>query len=152
VKRFVPLIALVVIIGALLACGESSNTDTTANTSNASSTSDISATPSPTLTATPDSTLDSTQASDQQQQQPVQQPAKTTGVNGNPWGYDFNAGSLIYNPNSGFCNYFTCVSTFWTKTSGYVVECGNGKYSHSGGVKDVCSRDGGVQATLYQHP
>lgn len=149
-KRFVPLIALLVIIGALLACSESSNTDATANTSNASPTSDVSATPSPTPDSTLDSTLDSAQSSDQQQS--AQQPAQNTGVNGNPWGYDFNPGSLIYSPNSGFCNYFSCVTTFWKSTNGYVVECGNDKYSHSGGVKDVCSRDGGVQATLYQHP
>lgn len=113
-------------------------------------------TPKPTPTATP--TPETTQAPVQQPaQQPAtqsqpQQSAPVTGVNNNPWGYDFNPGSLIYNPNSGFCGYFSCVSTFWTATSGYVVECGNGEYSHSGGVRGACSRDGGVEATLYQHP
>ncbi|HEX3640533.1 MAG TPA: hypothetical protein VHV10_04530 [Ktedonobacteraceae bacterium] len=81
------------------------------------------------------------------------QPAPPpTGVNGNPWGYDFNPGSLIYNPNSGFCSYFNCVSTFWTATNGYVAECGNGKYTHSDGVKGACSKDSGVSKVLYQHP
>lgn len=113
-------------------------------------------TPKPTPTATP--TPETTQAPVQQPaQQPAtqsqpQQSAPVTGVNNNPWGYDFNPGSLIYNPNSGFCGYFSCVSTFWTATSGYVVECANNEYSHSGGVRGACSRDGGVEATLYQHP
>lgn len=92
---------------------------------------------------------------------PTQPPAPTptptpvhTGVNGNPWGYDFNAsgGSLIYNPDAGFCGqYFTCVSTFWTATNGYVVECADTHYSHSGGVKGACSRNGGVAQALYSH-
>ena len=35
--------------------------------------------------------------------------------------------------------------------NGYVVECANGEYSHSGGVSGACSRDGGVAAILYSH-
>jgi hypothetical protein len=76
------------------------------------------------------------------------------GVNGNPWGYDFNRnhGRLIYRPNSRFCGrYFTCVSTFWRATRGYVVCCGDGKYSHSGGVRGACSHNRGVSRILYQH-
>lgn len=89
-----------------------------------------------------------------QQPQPTQPPAAApaTGVNGNPWGYDFTPGSLIYSPNSGFCTYFSCVTTFWKSTNGYVAECGNGDYTHSGGVSGACSKDGGVSRTLYQHP
>ncbi len=79
---------------------------------------------------------------------PAQAP---TGVNGNPWGYNFTPGNLIYSPNAAFCSYFTCVSTFWTKTNGYVAECGNGEYTHSGGVSGACSRDGGVLRALYSH-
>lgn len=87
---------------------------------------------------------------------PTQPPVPTsppvhTGVNGNPWGYDFSPGNYIYNPDAAFCTYFTCVTTFWTKTNGYVVECGNGDYSHSGGVRGACSRDGGVSQILYSH-
>ena len=92
--------------------------------------------------------------------QPTQAPAPTpvptqpsTGVNGNPWGYDYTPGNLIYSPFAAFCSagYFTCVSTFWVDTNGYVVECVNGEYSHSGGVRGACSRDGGIQAILYSH-
>jgi hypothetical protein len=90
--------------------------------------------------------------------QPTQSPPTPTpipvyvGVNGNPWGYDFTPGSLIYSPPADFCGkYFSCVSSFWTSTNGYVVECANQLYSHSGGVRGACSRDGGVAAILYQH-
>jgi len=85
---------------------------------------------------------------------PTQPPAPTqppTGTNGNPWGYSFAPGNLIYSPAAGFCSYFGCVSTFWTATRGYVVECANGLYSHSGGVRGACSRDGGPSAILYSH-
>lgn len=82
---------------------------------------------------------------------PPASPSIPTGVNGNPWGYDFNPGNYIYSPNAAFCTYFACVSTFWTKTNGYVVECGNDKYSHSGGVSGACSRDGGISQILYSH-
>ncbi len=82
---------------------------------------------------------------------PTPQPTHCAAVNNNPWCYDFNPGSLIYNPPDTFCDYFACVSTFWTATSGYVVECVNGEYSHSGGVHGACSRDGGVMRPLYSH-
>jgi cytoskeletal protein RodZ len=83
--------------------------------------------------------------------QPTQAPA-ATGVNGNPWGYDFNSsGTLLTAPNPAFCQYFRCVTTFWTKTNGYVVQCNNGSFSHSGGVSGACSRDGGEGQALYSH-
>jgi len=72
-------------------------------------------------------------------------------VNKNPWCYNFVRGSLIYRPHSAFCSYFHCVSDFWKATRGYVVECGNGKYSHSGGIRGVCSSDKRVLRTLYSH-
>jgi hypothetical protein len=76
--------------------------------------------------------------------QPTQPPAVT-------YNTDPNGGQRVYNPPVNFCTTHACVSTFWTDKSGYVVECGNGKYSHSGGVSGACSRDGKVAATLYQH-
>ncbi len=78
-------------------------------------------------------------------------PPPTPGVNGNPWGYNFTPGKLIYNPATAFCSYFTCVSSFWTSTNGYVAECYNGSYTHSAGVRGACSRDGGVLRPLYSH-
>lgn len=69
-------------------------------------------------------------------------------VNCNPWGYHFGSGSLISNPPSAFCGYFTCISSFWGGT-GYVVECANGQYSLSGGHRGVCSKQGGELRVLY---
>ncbi len=108
--------------------------------------------PTPTIAPSPTPVLPTPTPVQQpvQQQPPVQQPA-ITGVNGNPWGYDFNPGSYIYSPNADFCEYFTCVSTFWKDTNGYVAECGSGSYTHSGGISGACSRNGGVKAILYQH-
>jgi len=84
--------------------------------------------------------------------QPTQPPAPTCqAVNNNPWCYNFTAGSLIYSPQAAFCDYFSCVSTFWVDTNGYVAECGNGKYTHSDGVSGACSRDGGILRVLYSH-
>lgn len=99
-----------------------------------------------------------TQAPQPNPTQPPAQPSPSpcaNAVNGNPWCYTFSgpmAHQVIYNPNAAFCDgqYFTCVSDFWTADRGYVVECANGVYSHSGGVSGACSRDGGVSATLYQ--
>jgi hypothetical protein len=91
---------------------------------------------------------------------PTQAPAPTPvptqpqgGVKGNIWGYNFTPGKLLYSPNPAMCSegYFNCISTFWTNANGYVVECKDGEYSHSGGTHGACSRDGGVANILYSH-
>lgn len=84
---------------------------------------------------------------------PTQAPAQSNAINGNPWGYDFSPGNYITNPPADFCSgvYFSCVKSFWQSANGYVVQCGNGLYSHSGGVHGACSKDGGVANTLYSH-
>jgi hypothetical protein len=87
---------------------------------------------------------------------PRPQPTPTvhTGINGNPWGYDFNAGNLIYTPPSGFCNYFNCIATFYAPDDpgdGYIVECQDGTYSQSGGERGACSHHGGEMRPLYSH-
>jgi hypothetical protein len=81
---------------------------------------------------------------------PTATPAPT-GVYGNPWGYSFRTGNLIYNPPAAFCNYFPCIASFWTSTAGYVVECVDLTFSHSGGRTGVCSKHGGYYRTLYSH-
>lgn len=85
---------------------------------------------------------------------PTQPPAPAcngTQVDGVCYSTDANSGALVYSPAADFCSYFRCVTTFWKDTNGYVVECENGEYSHSGGVSGACSRDGGVAAAVYQH-
>ena len=80
--------------------------------------------------------------------------ANLCGAPSNPWGYNLcGRGGLIYQPQAAFCSYFSpCVSTFWTATSGYVVQCVSGKWSHSGGVSGSCSSNGGVARSLYAGP
>ncbi|QBD80305.1 hypothetical protein EPA93_31760 [Ktedonosporobacter rubrisoli] len=81
---------------------------------------------------------------------PTQPPAHT-GVNGNPWGYDFNSsGNKISDPPAEFCNYFSCIKSFWNGT-GYVIECQDNTFSKSGGNQGSCSHHGGDKATLFSH-
>lgn len=77
-----------------------------------------------------------------------------SGVNGNPWGYDFNPGNTISYPPDGFCNYFACIATFYAADDpgdGYIIECVDGAYSQSGGESGACSHHGGEMRPLYSH-
>lgn len=73
-----------------------------------------------------------------------------TGVNGNPWGYTFSPGKLIYSPPGDFCAYFNCIASFWNG-SGYVEECQDATFSKSGGIQGSCSHHGGDWRALYAH-
>ena len=79
---------------------------------------------------------------------PITNKPKCQAVNNNPWCYNFTSGALIYHPYKTFCNYFKCISSFWRATRGYVVECWNGKYSHSGGLKGACWFNKGTRRPL----
>jgi hypothetical protein len=72
------------------------------------------------------------------------------GVNGNPWGYNYNSGNLIYHPATRICRYFRCIPSFWRQTRGYVMQCRDGTISHSGGRSGSCSSHGGNKRPLYQ--
>jgi hypothetical protein len=80
---------------------------------------------------------------------PPPPPQNTCGAPANPWGYNFCGGKLIYSPPSSFCSYFNCIASFWKSTNGYVDECKDGTYSHSGGVQGACSYHGGELRPLY---
>jgi hypothetical protein len=80
---------------------------------------------------------------------PPPPPTNTCGAPSNPWGYNFCGGSLIYSPPSNFCSYFNCIPSFWKSTAGYVDECHDGTYSHSGGRSGACSYHGGELRPLY---
>jgi hypothetical protein len=73
----------------------------------------------------------------------------TCGAPANPWGYNFCGGSLIYQPDADFCGYFNCIPSFWKSTNGYVDQCVDGTYSHSGGRQGACSHHGGEKRPLY---
>lgn len=106
--------------------------------------------PKPTATPTPRPTPKPTQP-------PAPKPTPTPScqaVNGNPWCYNFNSGSLIYNPPSNFCSYFNCISSFWEPDDpgdGYVIQCQDSTYSQSGGERGACSYHGGEARPLYAH-
>jgi hypothetical protein len=107
-------------------------------------------TPLPTPTATPVPVrIVPTLTPTQPPPKPTPTPAKS-GVNGNPWGYDFNPGNLIYSPPANFCVYFVCITNF-PNGRGYVNECQDGQYSKSGGISGDCSFHGGYYRTLYSH-
>jgi hypothetical protein len=78
-------------------------------------------------------------------------PTACPGVNCNPWGYNFIPGNLIYNPPAGFCNYFACVTNFYKPHPGYIIECNDGLYTQSGGLRGACLPHGGVLRPLYAH-
>lgn len=78
-------------------------------------------------------------------------PPPKLGVFDNPWGFDFKAGKRIYDPPGEICSYFDCIASFWDSTNGYVVQCRDGTFSHSGGRQGVCSHHGGYRRTLYDH-
>jgi|SRR5581483_1477776 len=77
-----------------------------------------------------------------------------TGVNGNPFGYDFNAtgGQLIFSPPANFCTVgsFQCIKNF-NNGAGYVVECNDGKFAKTGGQANSCMGHGGDKQPLYSH-
>jgi hypothetical protein len=74
---------------------------------------------------------------------------RATGVNGNPWGYNFSCCRRMYSPPARFCSYFRCIPYFWNGR-GYVVECRDGRYSKSGGIRGACSYHRGVWRALLR--
>jgi hypothetical protein len=81
---------------------------------------------------------------------PSPTPPPTCGAPPNPFGYDFcPPAALIYKPASNFCKYFACIPAFWISTNGYVVECVDQTYSHTGGHLGACFNHGGMRRPLY---
>jgi hypothetical protein len=80
---------------------------------------------------------------------PAPPAANNCGAPSNPWGYNFCGGNYIYSPPGSFCSYFSCIPSFWKSTNGYVEQCVDGMFSHSGGRHGSCSYHGGNQRPLY---
>src|SRR6202022_1431590 len=80
---------------------------------------------------------------------PAPPPPNTCGAPSNPWGYNFCGGNFIYSPPANFCSYFSCIPSFWKSTNGYVEQCADGMFSHSGGRQGSCSYHGGNRQPLY---
>ena len=138
----------------LAACGGDAATAANATPSRSASVAESLPSPSPSAPAIVAAPSPSPQAPAPAAAPAAPPPADTCGAPSNPWGYNFcGRGSLISSPPANFCGYFSpCVSTFWTATKGYVVQCGSGKWSHSGGVSGACSSNGGVARSLYSGP
>jgi hypothetical protein len=81
-------------------------------------------------------------------QAPPAQPKGLCGAPQNPFGYTFCSGSNITSPPDDFCSYFACIDNFWKSTNGYVVQCKDGMFSHSGGRQGVCSYHDGQGRAL----
>jgi hypothetical protein len=80
---------------------------------------------------------------------PTAAPPNTCGAPPNPWGYNFcGRGGTVRVAPSDFCSYFNCIPSFWKLTNGYVAQCRDGLFSHSGGVRGACSSHGGVGRAL----
>ena len=80
---------------------------------------------------------------------PGMQAQGLCGAPPNPWEYNFcGTGAPVGTPPSSFCSYFTCIPSFWKQTNGYVVQCVDGYFSHSGGVRGACSDHRGVSEAL----
>jgi hypothetical protein len=72
-------------------------------------------------------------------------------IGGNPWDYTLtDTGNILWNPNPAICNYLNCIPSFWDHTNGYVDECSDSTFSHSGGVRGDCSYHGGEVQPVYQ--
>ena len=57
----------------------------------------------------------------------------------NPWGFTYCEGALIYSPPRDLCRvYYSCILSFWESTNGYVIQCQDGRLSHSGGRRGSC--------------
>lgn len=76
-------------------------------------------------------------------------PASGCDAAANPWGYTFCGGNPISSPPTSFCSVFPCIPSFWNQTNGYVMQCRDGLFSHSGGVRGSCSSHGGNARALY---
>lgn len=75
-------------------------------------------------------------------QAPPPRPS-TCGAPSSPYSYNFcGTGSFVSSPPGDICNYFNCINNFWNG-HGYMVECNDGNYSMSGGVRGACSYHGG---------
>jgi hypothetical protein len=82
---------------------------------------------------------------------PPPPPACRAAAPSNPWGYDFCPGSVITNVPSNACGYFNCIKSFWNQANGYLEECSDGTYSHSGGRSGACSSHGGEWRAVQSH-
>ncbi|MEV4754675.1 hypothetical protein AB0J86_06125 [Micromonospora sp. NPDC049559] len=76
-------------------------------------------------------------------------PADLCGAPPNPYGYNHCHGSMVQNPPADVCTYFGCVSNFF-EGRGYMVRCGDGQYSLTGGRAGSCAGHGNPDRPVYR--
>ena len=151
-KRIILIVALF-----LAACGtETATRSSPAAHVSATPTAVVSQTPTSTPTPTPTPTPTQTPvptpppaAAPAPPPPPPPAPKNLCGAPSNPWGFNFCGGATITSPPGNFCQYFNCIGNFWNGR-GYVIECQDGTYSKSGGIRGSCSYHGGDLRPLYQ--
>jgi hypothetical protein len=80
---------------------------------------------------------------------PASHAPDTCGAPSNPYGYNFcGNGGYVTSPPSDICSYFSCIDNFWNGR-GYMVECRDGTYSMSGGIRGACSYHRGEEQPVY---
>ncbi|MEU4772435.1 hypothetical protein [Micromonospora sp. NPDC023644] len=67
----------------------------------------------------------------------------------NPMGYDFCGGDRVRRPAVEICDWFDCTPEFWAGR-GYLVQCGDGSVSLTGGRRDACAAHDGVRRTVWR--
>jgi hypothetical protein len=144
-------------VGSVHHATPSAPTHTTGHNQTAVTSPGVRKQPTPILTPihhqTPKSTIAPTHAPAPTQPLKATSPA-CQAVNNNSWCYNFLPGKLIYSPPASFCTYFTCVPSFNEPDypgNGYVVQCGDGLFSQSGGEWGACWHHDGVSRPLYSH-
>lgn len=73
------------------------------------------------------------------------------GAPANPWGFNLcgRGGKITASQlPSGVCNYFDCIGNFYNGR-GDMVECNDGTYSMSGGIRGACSDHKGEGPFVY---
>jgi hypothetical protein len=61
-----------------------------------------------------------------------------------PAGGSEDVGSYSHAGDAQFCSTHSCIGAFDSEP-GYIVQCVDGTYSHSGGISGACSHHGGKQ-------
>jgi hypothetical protein len=75
--------------------------------------------------------------------------ASLCGAPANPYGYNLcGNGNHVTSPPGDICTYFHCIDNF-DNGHGYMVECGDGTYSMSGGISGACSEHDGEWRPVY---
>lgn len=64
---------------------------------------------------------------------------------------DTSLGDSSSQSNADFCATHECIANFYNG-NGYIVQCADGMWSHSGGIQGACSYHGGETSNVYTGP